>query len=125
MFYWQYAYVSGSKKQLAKALKNTIRLYSSFSTEVVYLLLEYLLNALDSSNLAEHSEDSQFVSSTENKQTAFDDWKSVVLKLSSKEPEFLLTLTQAVLEKMETNEATNCETGNKSIVYIPKVIIYR
>ncbi|KAI3468498.1 hypothetical protein Pfo_025161 [Paulownia fortunei] len=99
---------TGSKKQLAKSLKSTLRLYSSFSAEVVYLLLEYMLNALDSSNLAEHLEDSQIVHSTGKKLTAFDDWKSVVLKLSRKEPEFLLTLTQAVIEKMET-EAMNYE----------------
>lgn len=85
-------------------MKNTIRLYSSFSTEVVYLLLEYLLNALEASSSTEHIED-----------TAFDDWKSVVLKMSRKEPELLLLLTQAVLEKMETNETMKCETGYKTI----------
>lgn len=99
-------YVSGSKKQLAKSLKNTLRLYSSFSSEVVYVLLEYMVNALDSSNF-EHLEDSE----TDNKQTIFDDWKSVVLKLSRKEPEFLLTLVQAVLEKIESHEAVDCEIG--------------
>ncbi|KAK6137210.1 hypothetical protein DH2020_029047 [Rehmannia glutinosa] len=99
---------TGSKKQLAKSLKNTLRLYSSFSSEVVYILLEYLLNALDSSN-SEHLEDTEIVRTTENKQTAFDDWKSVVLKLSRKEPEFLITLTEAVLEKMETNEGMDSE----------------
>ncbi|KAH6783539.1 hypothetical protein C2S52_008498 [Perilla frutescens var. hirtella] len=95
-----------SKKQVKKALKNTLRLYSSFSTEVVYLLLEYLLNALETSNSTEQLEDPQ------NKDTAFDDWKSVVLKLSRKEPELLLILTQAVLEKMETTEAVSCKTGD-------------
>lgn len=89
-------------------MKNTLRLYSSFSTEVVYLLLEYLLNALEASDSAE---DPQLVGSTQNSNTAFDDWKSVVLKLSRKEPELLLILTQAVLEKMETDETTNCITG--------------
>ncbi|KAL8521498.1 hypothetical protein ACS0TY_011859 [Phlomoides rotata] len=104
---------NGSKKHLVKSLKKTLRLYSSSSTELVNILLEYLLNALDSSSLAEQSDDSRFVSSTEDKQTAFDDWKSVVLKLSRKEPEFLLTLTQAVLEKMDSNEAMNSVTGDQ------------
>ncbi|XP_057799022.1 uncharacterized protein LOC131014893 isoform X2 [Salvia miltiorrhiza] len=99
---------TGSKKLLRKALKNTLRSYSSFSTEVVYLLLEYLLNALEASNLPEHSEDPQFVGST----TAFDDWKSVVVKLSSKEPELLIILSQAVLEKIETDETINCKTSD-------------
>ncbi|KAL3818366.1 hypothetical protein ACJIZ3_004271 [Penstemon smallii] len=97
---------TGSKKQLTKSLKNVLRLYSSFSPEVVYALLECFLRALDSSNLAEHVDNSE---NGENKQTEYDDWKSVVLKLSRKEPEFLLTLTQAVLEKMESQEATNSE----------------
>ncbi|GFP81544.1 protein las1 [Phtheirospermum japonicum] len=92
-----------SKKQLDKSLKHTLRLYSSFSSEVIYILLKYLLNALDSSN-SDHFEDSESVS-----QTAFDDWKTVVLKLSRKEPDFLVTLTQAVLEKMESNKAMDCK----------------
>lgn len=100
-------YVSGSKKQVSKSLKNVVRLYSSFSEQVVYLLLEYLLNALDSSNLAEHLEGSQVVHNTENRQTAFDDWGSVVVKLSRIEPEILLRLTEAVLEKKETGESMN------------------
>ncbi|KAK6158578.1 hypothetical protein DH2020_005892 [Rehmannia glutinosa] len=81
---------------------------SHSNSTVVYILLEYLLNALDSSN-SEHLEDTEIVRTTENKQTAFDDWKSVVLKLSRKEPEFLMTLTEAVLEKMETNKGMDSE----------------
>lgn len=106
-------YVSGSKKQVSKSLKNVVRLYSSFSEQVVYLLLEYLLNALDSSNLAEHLEDSQVVHNTENRQTAFDDWGSVVVKLSRIEPEILLRLTEAVLEKKETGESMNNWISNE------------
>ncbi|KAG8375243.1 hypothetical protein BUALT_Bualt10G0080000 [Buddleja alternifolia] len=53
-------------------------LYSSFSPAVVYVMLEYLLSALGSSNLVDHVEDSQSVHGTENKQTAYDDWTSVV-----------------------------------------------
>lgn len=86
-------------------------MYSSFSTDVVYLLLEYLLNALEASDSAD---DPEFVGSS----TAFDDWKSVVLKLSRKEPELLLILTQAVLEQMETDETTNCKTGENYKFYI-------
>ncbi|PIN26272.1 Nuclear protein involved in cell morphogenesis and cell surface growth [Handroanthus impetiginosus] len=89
---------TGFKKQLAKSMKHALRLYSSFSPEVINILLEYLLNALDLSNSVEHVEG--------NERTAFDDWKSVVLKLSRKEPEFLLSLTQAVLGKMEETHGT-------------------
>lgn len=99
----------GLKKQLTKSLKNVRWLYASSSAEVVYALLEFLLNAL-SSNIIDKLEDSQSANSTGNNQSTFDYWKSVVLKLSSKEPEFILALSKAVLEKMETDEATRFGT---------------
>ncbi|CAA0831893.1 las1-like family protein [Striga hermonthica] len=65
-----------------------------------------LANALDTFK-SEHLEDSDMVTNAEDTQTAFDDCKSVVLKLSRKEPEYLITLTQVILEKMESNETTD------------------
>ncbi|KAL2544456.1 las1-like family protein [Forsythia ovata] len=101
---------TGSKKQVTKSLKNILRLYTSFSSEVVYILLELLLKALDSSDFTEHVVESQI--GHEKKQTECDDWKCVVLKLSNKEPELLLTLLYAVLEKIETQEEImRCEIG--------------
>ncbi|XP_051137299.1 uncharacterized protein LOC127255678 [Andrographis paniculata] len=99
------------KKQLSKSLRNIHRLYALASPEVVYVLTEYLLIALHRSKSSERLENTVFVNSNGTEQTAFDHWKSVVSKLSNKEPEFLLVLTQAVLEKLETEEITNFTTG--------------
>ncbi|CAL5428179.1 unnamed protein product [Camellia sinensis] len=41
----------------------------------------------------------------------FDDWKPVVKKLSNKEPELLLNLIKAILEKIETQKAMEYESG--------------
>ncbi|XP_022881335.1 uncharacterized protein LOC111398591 isoform X2 [Olea europaea var. sylvestris] len=91
-----------SKKQVTKSLKNILRLYTSFPSEVVYILLELLLKALESSEFTEHMVELNI--GHEKLRTVYDDWKSVVLKLSNKEPEFLLTILTAVLEKIETQE---------------------
>lgn len=100
---------SGSKKQVSKNLKVLVRLYSSFSSEFASMLLEFLLKAKISSDMVELPEDSQLGPSIH---TMLDDWKLVITKLSNKEPELLLTLLKAVLDRIETQEATKYETGN-------------
>lgn len=55
------------------------------------MLLEFLLKALDSAES--------------------DEWKPIIVKLSNKEPELLLTLLKAVLDMIETQEAANYEFG--------------
>ncbi|CAI9784691.1 unnamed protein product [Fraxinus pennsylvanica] len=66
--------------------------------------------ALDSSDFTEHTMESEI--GHEKQQTVYDDWKSVVLKLSNKEPELLLNLLNAVLEKIETQEEImRCKIG--------------
>jgi ribosomal biogenesis protein LAS1 len=97
------------KKQITKSLKILVRLYSSFSTEVVSILLEFLLKAINSSDLVDLQEDSQVGPIMH---TLLDDWKLVITKLSNKEPELLLTLLKAVLDMIETQKAMENETGN-------------
>ena len=97
------------KKQITKSLKILVRLYSSFSTEVVSILLEFLLKAINSSDLVDLLEDSQVGPIMH---TLLDDWKLVITKLSNKEPELLLTLLKAVLDMIETQKAMENETGN-------------
>lgn len=104
--------LSKLKNRHSKLLKKVLLLYSSFSPQVAHVLLEILLSELELSNLKEHLEDSQIEQSTEKKQTAYDDWKSIVLKLSRREPEFLVTLADTILEKMEAQEAVSYESGN-------------
>ncbi|KAF3963946.1 hypothetical protein CMV_011715 [Castanea mollissima] len=102
----------GSKKQVTKNLKVLVRLYSSFSSEFASMLLEFLLKAKISSDMVELPEDSQLATSIH---TMLDDWKLVITKLSNKEPELLLTLLKAVLDRIETQEATKYETGGKNL----------
>ncbi|XP_073130472.1 uncharacterized protein [Henckelia pumila] len=99
------------KSRLTKLLKKVICLYSSFSLQVAHGLLEFLLSALYSSDFKEHSDDSKIEHSTKVEQTACDDWKSIVLKLSKREPELLAMLADKILEKMEAQEAMNYESG--------------
>ena len=90
-------------------MKNLVGLYSSFSFEVVSLLLDLLLKALKSSDLAELPVDAQFFSSMD---TLLDEWKLVITKFSNKEPELPLALLRAVLDMIETQEAMEHDMGN-------------
>ncbi|CAN1250131.1 hypothetical protein LINPERPRIM_LOCUS7340, partial [Linum perenne] len=69
-----------SKKSVHRILKYLINLYSSFSSEVLSVLLDFLLKALDSSNLL------------------------MITKFSKKEPELLLTLIKAVLNVIASQD---------------------
>lgn len=89
---------SGLKTKTGKTLKVLVQLYSSFSSEFVSVLLELLLKAMRSSDLM-CSENSQ-----KSRSTVLDGWKLVIAKISNKEPELLLELLEAVLEKIETRE---------------------
>jgi len=64
--------------------------------------------------MVELPEDSQLGPSIH---TMLDDWKLVITKLSNKEPELLLTLLKAVLDRIETQEATKYETGNHQFCF--------
>ncbi|GMP91490.1 hypothetical protein CsSME_00042171 [Camellia sinensis var. sinensis] len=99
---------AGSKKQITKAFKHLIRLYSSCSLEVVSVLVQLLLSGSDSKSY-------QVSHSSTHVQSLFDDWKPVVKKLSNKEPELLLNLIKAVLEKIEIQEAMEYESGEHAI----------
>ncbi|KAG7947787.1 hypothetical protein I3843_14G112100 [Carya illinoinensis] len=99
-----------SKKQITKNLKILAQLYSSFPSEVVSILLEFLSKAINSSDLVELPEDFQVGSIA---CTSLDNWKLVITKLSNKEPELLLTLLKAVLDMIETQEAMKYETGRQ------------
>ncbi|XP_024992844.1 uncharacterized protein LOC112526677 isoform X2 [Cynara cardunculus var. scolymus] len=99
-----------SKKHINKALKNLLKLYSSFPSEVVSILLEFLLKALESADVVELP-DSSPVSNSGTYDTQLDDWKALVMKLSNKEPEMLLSLLKVVLQMIETHEASKHDAG--------------
>ncbi|KAJ7960524.1 LAS1-like protein [Quillaja saponaria] len=102
----------GTKKQINKILKTLVQLYSSFSLEIVSVLLDFLLKALSSSESVEHA-DIATVGPTIDSILA--DWKLVVLKLSNKEPDLFLTLLKRILDVIETWEAMKYEKGSQNI----------
>lgn len=84
-----------------------MQLYASYSSEATSVLLELLLNALDSSTL-EFSN----VNVLQSMNTILDDLKSVITRFSKKEPEVLLSLLHTVLDKIENEKERKYETGN-------------
>lgn len=104
------------KKQITRILKNLVLLYSSYSSEVVSVLLDLLLKTSDSLHLAELLKNSQIGQRTDNMQTVFDDWKLLLTKFSNKEPELPLTLLKAVLDMIETQEAMKIEIGGHHLI---------
>ncbi|KAK8578681.1 hypothetical protein V6N13_141967 [Hibiscus sabdariffa] len=98
----------GAKKQISKTLKSLVGLFSTSSSEVVSVLLEFLLNALDSSDIMDVSKDSE---GSLDIHAAWDDWQLVITKFSQKEPELLLALLQRILDMIGTKDASKYETG--------------
>ncbi|KAJ4978407.1 hypothetical protein NE237_009187 [Protea cynaroides] len=110
----------GPKRQITKILRNIVQLYSLYPSEVVSVLLEFVLKASDSSagNVVESSDNLQADDSFGNSKIltcTIDDWKYVIMRLSSKEPELLLTILKAVLEMIETQETMESEIGHHCI----------
>ncbi|KAM7252521.1 hypothetical protein ACFE04_024404 [Oxalis oulophora] len=85
----------GYKKQIIGTVKTIVQLYSSFSSEVLSMLLEFLLKAAESS-----------YSVSQGEKTHIDDWKVVITKLSNEEPELLLTLLSEILDMIKSQGAT-------------------
>lgn len=95
-------YFSGYKKDVTKILKSLVGLYSSFSSEVVSVLLELLLSTKSSSDSLDLPVNTQ---KGPSRHTSLNEWKLVVTKFSNKKPELLLALLNAVLDMIETQEA--------------------
>ncbi|KAG6570427.1 Ribosomal biogenesis protein LAS1L, partial [Cucurbita argyrosperma subsp. sororia] len=92
------------KTKTAETLKVLIQLYSTFSSEFVSVLLGFLSKAMTSSDLAFPKK------SKKSSSPVLDGWKLTIAKISNKEPELLLDLLQAVLEKIKTQEALEYES---------------
>lgn len=96
-----------SKKYTKKTLKTLKQLYSSFPSEVVSILLEFLLKALDSSNYVELPKEYE---AGQNPENLLDEWRLVITKLSNEEPEVLLNLLQAILDMVGSHKHMENET---------------
>ncbi|XVF11109.1 hypothetical protein REPUB_Repub07fG0240700 [Reevesia pubescens] len=95
------------KKHISKILKSLVSLYSTSSSEVVSVLLEFLLKALDSSSFVDLAKDSP---ASQDKHASWDDWQLVITKFSNKEPELLMALLQRILDMIGIKEASKYET---------------
>ncbi|KAH0653327.1 hypothetical protein KY289_031005 [Solanum tuberosum] len=104
-------FVSGSKKQITRAMKAILRLYTSSSSEVVSVLLELMLQTVDSSNFPGDSENAPTIHEIIDMHSAYDDWKPILKKLSNRESDLLPTLLRATLDKIETMGASKHELG--------------
>nr|XP_011464875.1 PREDICTED: protein LAS1 isoform X2 [Fragaria vesca subsp. vesca] len=91
----------GYKKDVTKIVKGLVGLYSSFSSEVVSVLLELLLNTKSSSDSLDLPENTRKDPSI---YTSLNEWKLVITKFSNKKPELRLALLNAVLDMIETQE---------------------
>ncbi|XP_048437636.1 uncharacterized protein LOC103946347 isoform X1 [Pyrus x bretschneideri] len=98
----------GSKKDLTRILKSLSGMYSSFSSEVVSVLLEFLLEAINSTDSSDLPVNTQ---TGPGLLISLNEWKLVITKILNKEPELLIALLNAVLDKIETLEAVIYETG--------------
>lgn len=100
-----------SKKKIDKAMKNLLRMYASYSLEVGSIVVELLLKESSSSDFLCLDDDS-----LNDTKSVFDDWKPAIMKLSNKEPDFLLSLIKAVHERIETQEAMIYGSGELPIL---------
>lgn len=94
-----------SNKRTRKIVSSLVELYPSFSAEISSVLLEFLLKALDSSKSAELENQSG-----QDIRVFLDVWKPVIMVLSNREPELLLTLLKSVLDMIQNNEQRRYET---------------
>ncbi|KAL8189209.1 hypothetical protein R6Q57_028775 [Mikania cordata] len=99
-----------SKKLINKALKNVLKLYSAFPLEVISILLEFLVKAQESADVENSSQTSD---SGAYNFTQLGGWKPLIMKLSNKEPDMLLSLLKAVVHMIETRGALKLEQGQQ------------
>lgn len=101
------------RKQITRTLKSLVNLYAFFSSEVISILLEFLLEVPNPLNMVEFPDKFQDTLSLDIAQTAFDKWKPVIIKFSKKEPELLLRLLNAVVDMIEARQAMKDDIGQK------------
>ncbi|KAF8751303.1 hypothetical protein HU200_012181 [Digitaria exilis] len=103
-----------SEKLIVKAIKYTRRLYSACPFEVVSVLLD--LMQLDGPEYPESSdilETSLALNHSSDTQISNSDMKTIIMKLSEKEPRLLLSVLKSVIEMIDAKE----ELTNKGASY--------
>ncbi|GMH13036.1 hypothetical protein Nepgr_014877 [Nepenthes gracilis] len=105
----------GSRKQINRTLRNLVRLYSFFSSEVVSVLLGFVLNTSKSSEIMELSNRSLVYLSLDAMQNRFDVWKPVIAMFSKKEPELILQLLNSVVDIIDSRKAIKNNVGKEHL----------
>ncbi|KAF9596456.1 hypothetical protein IFM89_012161, partial [Coptis chinensis] len=93
-------------------------LYTSSPSEVVVVLLDLLVKAFDSSNVVEPLHDSgvEQISGDSRTQTGLTNlFKLVITRLSSREPDLILIMLQAVFQTLERRDTMKYEIDKESL----------
>ncbi|OAY74823.1 Ribosomal biogenesis protein LAS1L [Ananas comosus] len=107
-----------SGKQISRTVKIITRLYATYSLEVISVLLELFQSQapdIFGAGPMQHSEnpdngDSRFLAISNNS------LKTIITKLSSKEPRLLLSLLKVVLEKIEAIESLRSKNEESHVL---------
>uniref|UniRef100_A0ACD5WHH5 Uncharacterized protein n=1 Tax=Avena sativa TaxID=4498 RepID=A0ACD5WHH5_AVESA len=89
-----------SQKHISHAIKKVRQLYCSCPSEAVSVLLEFL--QLDAPEISQNSDVHQ--TSDAQTQISNEDMKTIITKLSEKEPRVLLDILKSVIEMIETRD---------------------
>jgi ribosomal biogenesis protein LAS1 len=91
---------------ISKAVKSISKLYLAYPSEVVSVLLEFF--KLDDPDFCSSTDENHLENyDSDGLKTlclSFNDMKTVVIKLSNKEPRIVLSMIKAVIEKIETQQ---------------------
>ncbi|KAK3162236.1 hypothetical protein QOZ80_1BG0087210 [Eleusine coracana subsp. coracana] len=95
-----------SEKLISKTIKSTRRLYYAFPIEVVSVILEFLLIDTPESTESGEMEETDCVPENHSSYVLISnsDMKTVLLKLSEKEPRLLFSALKSVIEMVEAEE---------------------
>ncbi|CAL4960842.1 unnamed protein product [Urochloa decumbens] len=95
-----------SEKLIVKAIKYTRRLYYACPYEVVSVLLDLMqLDVPESHESSDMQETHSFaVNSSSDTQISNSDMKTIIMKLSEKEPRLLLSVLKSVIEMIDDKE---------------------
>lgn len=104
-----------SEKLIVKAIKYTRRLYYAYPFEVVSVLLDLMqLDAPESPESSDMQETHSFaVNHSSDTQISNSDMKTIIMKLSEKEPRLLLSVLKSVIEMIDAKE----ELTNKGVSF--------
>lgn len=106
-----------SGKRISKITNIMARLYSSYPSEVVAVLLEFfhLQSPYFSDDIDMESSDDSNVNDPGSHADAMCDLKTIITKLSNKKPGLILSILKTVLKMIEVTESTQSENDGRHL----------